>query len=155
MAHEISGWKRTSWRRQCHEECILLWEAEAAGREVLGIASQARLAGRAMGPAPMEQSGGAAWPRFLQTLLAWLSVFLEIPKDTTNSLLSLLSCFYELQLFANKDPCWYTEELFLPVSVNLKGHKEGTCTFLQMLAYPSCPWLKTLNTHQVKGSGST
>ena len=155
MAHEISVWKRMSWRRQCHEESILLREAEAEGREVLVIASQAGVAGRAMGPAPLEKSGGAAWPLFLQTLLAWLSDFLEIPRHTTNSLLSFLSCFYELQLFANKDPRWYPEELFLPVSVNPKEHKEGTYTFLQTLAYLSCPWLKTLNTHQVKGNGST
>ena len=155
MAHEISVWKRMSGRRQCHEESILWQEAEAAWREGLVIASQAGLAGRAMGPAPMVQSGGADWPLFLQTLLAWLSVFLEIPRDTTNSSLSFLSCFFALQLFANTDPRWYPEALFLPVSVNLKEHKEGTCTFLQMLAYLSCPWLKTLNTHQVKGNGST
>lgn len=105
-----------------------------------------------MASSSVGQSGIAAPGHclYLQTHLALLCDLLETTKSLLNALPVSTSHSGPVKPLTD-----IQRRFLLPVTVNPKEHKEKNLAFLQMLAYPSCPWLKTLNTHQVKGSGST
>lgn len=120
----------SDWRRWCHEDCIPVRKA-----------------------APQPVWPWALFlPADLPNLLMWPHANSLNHHRCVAKLPFLLPLATAGLLFA---PHCYPEKLFLLVTVNPKEHKEGDLPFLQMLSYPSCPWPKTLNTHQVKGSGST
>lgn len=76
-------------------------------------------------------------------------------QQLISKFLSLLHLARVGWLFPAKDSCWKSKQIFLPVTAPAENHRGRSLLFLQMLLYPHCPLLNTLDTHQVKGSGAT